>query len=66
MDVSPYASADDVLFDAMLALEDVQKRENERCGEIRQRLAKARSGLSLPLDRSAFKAEAHRRFANQE
>ncbi len=64
IEVGPYASADEVLLDAMLALEDVQKREDELRTEIRQRLAKAGSGLSLPLDRSAFKAEARRRFAD--
>ena len=58
MEVGPYASADDVLLDAMLALEDVQKREDELRNEIQQRLTKAGSGLSLPLDRIAFRAEA--------
>jgi Arc/MetJ-type ribon-helix-helix transcriptional regulator len=65
MDVGPYASADEVLLDAMLALEDVQKRENDLRNEIHQRLAKAGSGLSQPLDRSAFRAEARRRLADQ-
>jgi len=66
MEVGPYTSADEVLLDAMLALEDIQKREDELRNEIHQRLAKAGGGLSLPLDRSAFKAESRRRFADRE
>ena len=66
MEVGPYASPDEVLLDAMLALEDVQKREDELRSEIHRRLAKAGSGLSLPLDRSEFKAEARRRFVDQK
>ena len=66
MEVGPYASADEVLLDAMLAIEDVQHREDELRKEIRQRLVKAGSGLSLPLDRSGFRAEARRRIVDQE
>jgi Arc/MetJ-type ribon-helix-helix transcriptional regulator len=66
MNVGSYASEDDVLLDALLALEDVQKREEELRREVHQRLAKAGSGLSLPLDRADFKAEARRRFADPE
>ncbi len=66
IEVGPYSSADEVLFDAMLALEDVQKREDELRDEIQQRLAKSGSGLSLPLDRSAFKVEARRRCADRK
>ena len=65
MKVGSYASEDEVLLDAMLALEDVQKREGELRDEVHQRLAKAGSGLSLPLDRAEFKTEARRRFADQ-
>ena len=65
MEVGPYASADEVLLDAMLAFEDVQKRKDIR-NEIHQRLSKAGSGLSLPLDRSSSKPEARRRFADQK
>jgi Arc/MetJ-type ribon-helix-helix transcriptional regulator len=64
MKVGSYASEDEVLLDAMLALEDVQKREEELRRELCQRVAKGGSGLSLPLDRAAFKAEARRRFAD--
>jgi Arc/MetJ-type ribon-helix-helix transcriptional regulator len=64
MKVGAYASEDEVLLDAMLALEDVQKRENELRREVHRRLAKAGGGLSLPLDRAEFKAEARRRFAD--
>jgi Arc/MetJ-type ribon-helix-helix transcriptional regulator len=66
MEVGPYASPDEVLLDAMLALEDVQKRENELRNEIQHRLVKVGSQLSLPLDREAFKAEARRRFAGEK
>ena len=64
MEVGSYTSADEVLLDAMLALEDVQKREDDLRNEIHQRLGKAGTGLSLPLDRGDFKAEARRRFAD--
>ncbi len=63
MEVGPYASADEVLLDAMLALEDVNKREDDLRHEVRQRVARANSGLSMPLDRNAFKAEARKRLA---
>lgn len=64
IEVGPYTSEDEVLLDAMLALEDVQKREDELRNEIHQRVAKAGTELSLPLDRSAFKTEARRRSTN--
>ena len=64
MKAGTYASEDEVLVDAMLALEDVQKRGDELRREVHQRLAKAGSGLSLPLGRAEFKAEARRRFAD--
>ncbi len=63
MEVGPYASADEVLLDAMLALEDVNKREDDLRHEVRQRVARANSGLSMPLERNAFKAEARKRLA---
>jgi Arc/MetJ-type ribon-helix-helix transcriptional regulator len=66
IEVGPYASEDEVLVDAMLALEDVQSREDELRGEIQRRLVKAGSALSLPLDRGAFKAEARRRTAQHD
>ena len=66
MEVGRYASEDEVLFDAMLALEDIERREIELRRDIRERVAKAGGSLSLPLDRDAFRAEARRRFANRE
>jgi Arc/MetJ-type ribon-helix-helix transcriptional regulator len=66
IEVGPYASADEVLLDAMLALEDVQKREDELHKEIHQRLAKAGRGLSLPLDRAALKATARRTLSDRK
>ncbi len=65
LEVGPYTSPDEVLLDAMLALEDVQKREDELRNEIHRRLSKSGSGLSLPMDRNAFKAEARRRLADR-
>jgi putative addiction module CopG family antidote len=66
MSAGHYRSEDEVLLDAMLALEEVQKREDELRNEIHRRLSKAGSGLSLPLDRTAFKAEARRRFVDRQ
>lgn len=55
-----YLSEDELLADAMLALEDVEQRQAELRAEIGRRIA--RSGkLSQPLDRVTFKAEARRR-----
>jgi putative addiction module CopG family antidote len=66
MAAGQYASEDEVLLDAMLALEDVEQREEELRAEIQQRICKAGTGLSQPLDRTAFKAEARRRFETKE
>ena len=61
-----YASEDDVLFDAMLALEDVQSREDDLRTEIQRRLVSAGKGLSTPLDRAVFRVEARRRLAEEK
>lgn len=66
MATGQYASEDEVLLDAMLALEGRARREEELRTEIRRRIGAASTSLSLPLDRDLFKAEARRRFAGQK
>jgi Arc/MetJ-type ribon-helix-helix transcriptional regulator len=61
-----YASEDEALLDAMLALESVEQREEELKAEIQRRIGKAGAGLSQPLDRAAFKAEARGRFGTKQ
>ena len=65
MESSDYHSEDDLLVDAMLALEHVQSNGEELREEIGLRIGKAGRGLALPLDRAAFKTEARRRFGDQ-
>ena len=55
-----YRSEDEVLVDAMHALADVEKRQQELRAEIQGRVAQAGGPMSLPLDRAAFKSEARR------
>jgi Arc/MetJ-type ribon-helix-helix transcriptional regulator len=62
MSAGGYQSEDELLFDAMLALEDVAKREVELRTEIGRRLRNADASLSQLLDRFAFKAEARRQL----
>ncbi len=57
MATGEYRSEDDLLLDAMLALEDVTKREQELRSELGRRIRKTGTSLSKPLDRSAFKAD---------
>ncbi len=60
MSAGGYGSEDELLLDAMIALEDVAKREEELRSEVQQRVNKAGTSLSQPLDRAALKAEARR------
>jgi putative addiction module CopG family antidote len=62
MNSGHYASEDEVLIDAMLVLEDVQRRQEELRDEIQRRLAKAGTPLSRPLDRATLKTEVLKRF----
>lgn len=58
-----YSSEDQLLFDTMLALDDIDRRHEELRSQIQERIEHADSSLALPLDRASFKAEARRRFA---
>ena len=60
-----YESEDDLLVDAIHALDDLRAQQGRLRSEIRGRLEKARQGHSQPLDRDAFKAEARRRLADE-
>jgi Arc/MetJ-type ribon-helix-helix transcriptional regulator len=57
-----YNSEDEVLLDAMLALEDIDQRREDLRSQIQRRVESAGSTLALPLDRASFKAEARRRL----
>ncbi len=66
MQAGGYHSEDELLVDAMLALEDIEQRESELRAEIGRRVAKSGTALSLPLERTALKSEARRRIAQRE
>ncbi len=58
-----YESEDDLLVDAIRALDDLREHHEQLRDEIGGRLEKAGQGHSQPLNRDAFKAEARRRLA---
>lgn len=57
-----FRTADEVLVEALETLRDVEQLAEPVRHELRQRLARAGKGDSLPLDRAAFFAEARRRL----
>lgn len=57
-----YQSANELLLDAMVALEEIEAREEALRVELQERVAKAGGPLSQPFDREAFRAEVRRRF----
>lgn len=57
-----YSSPDDLLRDALLALEERQTHHEQLRQEISARVARAGQGRSKPLDREALKVEARRRL----
>ena len=60
-----YESEDDLLVNAIHALDDLRTQHEQLRNEIRSRLEKTGQGQSKPLDRDAFKAEARRRMAEE-
>ncbi len=60
-----YESEDDLLVDAIHALDDLSAQHEQLRAEIRGRLVKTGQGHSKPLDREAFKAEARRRLSEE-
>jgi Arc/MetJ-type ribon-helix-helix transcriptional regulator len=52
-----YATADELLMDALTALDELKSRHHELRDSIRSRLTSADRALSQPLDIEAFKAE---------
>lgn len=66
MSAGGYRSEDELLADAMLALEDVEQRQAELRAEISRRIGGSGATLSQPFDRAAFKAEARRRRGQTE
>jgi putative addiction module CopG family antidote len=57
-----FQTADEVLVEALETLRDVEQLAEPVRDELRQRLGRAGKGNSLPLDHSAFFAEARRRL----
>jgi Arc/MetJ-type ribon-helix-helix transcriptional regulator len=60
MTTGQYRSEEELLLDAMVALEDVERRRDELRSEIRRRISTTGSALSQPLDIDAFKQEVRR------
>lgn len=65
MALGQYKSEDDLLVEAIHALDDLRNRHAQLQGEILDRLENAGKGHSKPLDREAFKAEARRQLAEE-
>ena len=60
-----YSSEDDLLVEAIHALNNLQAQHAELRGEIRSRLEKSGQGFSQPLDVESIKTEARRRLAEE-
>jgi Arc/MetJ-type ribon-helix-helix transcriptional regulator len=58
-----YQSEDELLLEAVKALNEIDRRQAELRDEIGSRLPTAGKGLSKPLDLQAFQAEARRRLS---
>lgn len=63
MTAGGYTNEDELLLDAVLALEHIEQRSDELRTETNRRLADTETALSQPLDRQSFKAEARRRLS---
>lgn len=62
MTAGGYRDEDELLLDAMLALEDIERRGGELRDELSRRIRLAGTSQSQPLDREAFKLEARGRL----
>lgn len=62
MSVGDYQNEDELLLDAMLALEEIESRGAELRDELRRRIAKANTECRGPLDRDAVKAAGRQRL----
>ena len=58
-----YQSQDDVLLDAMYALNEMNRRHAELRQEIQSRAAKCGQGLSVPFDPDEIKARGRAQLA---
>ncbi|MGH7138488.1 MAG: hypothetical protein ACREHD_22280 [Pirellulales bacterium] len=58
-----FKTSEEVLVEALETLRDVEELAEPVREELRERLKLAGKGLSLPLDRAAFFAQARRRLA---
>ena len=61
-----YATQDELLLDALHALDELEQRHRELREEVQARVAKAGKGLSAPLDIEALKAEARQQLHRTE
>jgi Arc/MetJ-type ribon-helix-helix transcriptional regulator len=55
-----YASAEELLTDALAALDVIKARHGELRASVQERLSRAGRGFAAPLDVEAFLAEMHR------
>lgn len=62
MTAGGYQSEDELLWDAMLALEDIERRSAELRDELSRRIGQAGTSQSRPLDREAFRAAVRERL----
>ncbi len=56
-----YGSEQELFDDALRALDAMKAQQDELRREIQDRVSKAGTGASVPLDRAAFQSEARRR-----
>jgi Arc/MetJ-type ribon-helix-helix transcriptional regulator len=61
-----YASQEELLVDALHALDELDRRHRELREEVQRRVASAGQGLSAPLDVEFIMAEGRRRLNNAE
>jgi len=58
-----FSTSDEVLVEALETLRDIEQLAEPMRDELRRRLRRTAEACSIPLDRTAFRAEARRRLA---
>jgi Arc/MetJ-type ribon-helix-helix transcriptional regulator len=56
-----YQSQDELIWDALCALEEIEHGRRELQTELKRRVGKAGTSQAQPLDREAFRQEARQR-----
>ena len=65
MATGEYESEDQLLVEAIHALDDLRNQQEQLRSEIKERLLESGKGYSRPLDLEQFQAEARRRLAEE-